>query len=83
MIITRRLNLDIGKPGQQDAMYARRGDTRIYCVLAAFRDGAEEVTIPADATVILTSTKPDGMVLTLKGKPENGYAKVYLGVQAL
>lgn len=83
MIITRRLNLDIGKPGQQDAMYARRGDTRIYCVLAAFRDGAEEVTIPASASVLLTSTKPDGTVLTLEGKPENGCAKVYLSVQAL
>lgn len=83
MVITRRLNLDIGKPGQQAALYARKGDTRIYCILAALREGSEEVEIPTDATVILTSTKPDGTVLTLPGLPEDGRAKVYLSSQAL
>ncbi|HNW87259.1 MAG TPA: BppU family phage baseplate upper protein [Candidatus Limiplasma sp.] len=83
MLIPRRLSLDIGKPGQQDALYARKGDTRIYCLLIDLRDGAEEVTVPADAQVILTGTKPDGTVFTLNGLPQEGRAKAYLSAQAL
>lgn len=57
-------------PGQQAVMYAKRGDTRFYCLLDPLQDDMKSSLCQAMRRSFCLAKKPDGTLVTLPGQPD-------------
>ena len=81
-MITRRIQLDVSKPGSQLALYARQGDARVYDVRVSLCEQSVPISMPGDWTAVLRARKPDGRMLCDKALVEDGEIRAYFGTQA-
>lgn len=81
-MITRRIQLDVSKPGSQLALYARQGDARVYDVRVSLCEQSAPISVPGDWTAVLQARKPDGKMLCDTALVEGGEIRAYLGTQA-
>ena len=83
MMITRNIQLDVAMPGSQLALYARKGDTRVYALNVSLCEKSVPVAVPEAWTAALRAKKPDGTVLFGAAAADGGRIRAYLGTQAL
>ena len=81
-MITRRMQLDVSKPGSQLALYARQGDARVYDVRVSLCEQSVPISVPGDWTAVLRARKPDGTMICDLAAVEDGQIRAYLGTQA-
>lgn len=82
-MIVRSMRLDVALPGGQLALYARKGDTRIYTLLISLCETSVPIDIPEDWSATWRARKPDGTVIFDTATIEKGLIKAYLQTQAL
>lgn len=82
-MIVRSMQLDVAQPGGQLALYARKGDKRIYTLLISLCEKSVPIEIPEDWSATWRARKPDGTVIFDKAIIEKGRIKAYLQTQAL
>ena len=82
-MITRNIQLDVALPGSQLALYARKGDKRVYGLLVSLCDRTAPVTVPEEWSATLRARKPDGTILLSGAAVEEGRIRAYFGVQAM
>ena len=81
-MITRRMQLDVSKPGSQLALYARQGDTRVYDVRVSLCEQSVPISVPGDWTAVLQAKKPDGTKICDLAAVEDGQIRAYFDTQA-
>jgi hypothetical protein len=55
-----RITLDMHSNSKNPVVYAKQGDRATRYIIATLVDGSDNYNIPADSTVVLNATKPDG-----------------------
>lgn len=81
--IRRRITLDVSKPGSQTAIYARKGEARVYALYISLSESGEPVCVDEACTLVLRARKPDGTMIYNAGTLDAGRALCYLSGQAL